>query len=732
MDLTNRLAGAFEMDAGRIANIIQLLDDGNTVPFIARYRKESTGSCDDQTLHAIAERLVYWRGLEKRKAEVAEAIAKQGKLTEPLRRAIEAASTLAEVEDIYLPFRPKRRTRASIAEEKGLRPLADRLIAQRGDKVLLRTLAEPYVDPEKGVTDWEEAVAGARDILAEDIAVDAAVRKQLRALLWREGLLRTQPGKKEIPVYENYRDRSEPVSGLPAHRILAFNRGEREEALRVRIEVDDEKAAALLFAHFVRPGSVSSVCVREAAEDAWKRLIRPSLEREIRADLTTRASEQAVSVFAINLRPLLLQPPLKGKTVLGLDPAYRTGCKAAVVDPTGKLLDTAVVYPTPPQNRTEEAKAVLLQLIRKHRVDAISIGNGTASRETEHFVADLVKENGGQPGYAIVNEAGASVYSASPTAAAEFPRLDVSLRSAVSIARRLQDPLAELVKIDPRSIGVGQYQHDLPPDRLGGALETVVKDCVNQVGADLNTASPELLRHISGLGASVAAGIVAYRNENGGFAKRSQLKDIPGLGPKTFVQSAGFLRIPGARNLLDNTAVHPESYPAAARLLALCGLTLDDLSGSSRGDAIEQLRRLDTAQAAAVCGIGEPTLRDMMEELLQPGRDVREALPPLVLRSDVMALEDLKPGMRLTGTVRNVIDFGAFVDLGVHEDGLVHISELCDRYIRHPSEVVQVGDVVQVTVLGVDAVRKRISLTMRTDRSGGGTDPDGNGKGRRG
>lgn len=732
MDLTNRLAGAFEMDAGRIANIIQLLDDGNTVPFIARYRKESTGSCDDQTLHAIAERLVYWRGLEKRKAEVAEAIAKQGKLTEPLRRAIEAVSTLAEVEDIYLPFRPKRKTRASIAEEKGLRPLADRLMAQRGDKILLQALADPFVDPEKGVADWEEAVAGARDILAEDIAVDAAVRKRLRALLWREGLLRTQPGKKEIPVYESYRDRSEPVSGLPAHRILAFNRGEREEALRVRIEVDDEKAASLLFAHFVRPGSVSSVCVREAAEDAWKRLIRPSLEREIRSELTARASEQAVSVFAINLRPLLLQPPLKGKTVLGLDPAYRTGCKAAVVDPTGKLLDTAVVYPTPPQNRTEEAKTVLLQLIRKHRVDAISIGNGTASRETEHFVADLVKENGGQPGYAIVNEAGASVYSASPTAAAEFPRLDVSLRSAVSIARRLQDPLAELVKIDPRSIGVGQYQHDLPPDRLGGALETVVKDCVNQVGADLNTASPELLRHISGLGASVAAGIVAYRNENGGFAKRSQLKDIPGLGPKTFVQSAGFLRIPGARNLLDNTAVHPESYPAAARLLALCGLTLDDLSGSSRGDAIERLRRLDTAQAATACGIGEPTLRDMMAELIQPGRDVREALPPPVLRSDVMALEDLKPGMRLTGTVRNVIDFGAFVDLGVHEDGLVHISELCDRYIRHPSDVVQVGDVVQVTVLGVDAVRKRISLTMRTDRSGGGTDPDGNGKGRRG
>ena len=695
MNLTAKLAAEFKLKAEHIENIITLIDQGNTVPFIARYRKEMTGSCDDQVLHELSDRLEYLRNLEKRKAEIAAGITEQGKMTPELQAAIDTAVSMAEAEDLYRPFRPKRRTRATIALEKGLRPLADLLIRQDLRTETLASLAAPYVDADKGVATWEEAIAGAKDILAENFSDNADMRKRLRAIMQRDGLLKSTAGKKEIAVYQMYLDYSEPVARIPGHRILALNRGEREEALKVAIELNDAAVISTLASTLVKEGSITSASVREAVEDAWERLIQPSIEREVRAALTQKATEQAIGLFAMNLRPLLLQPPIKGKVTLGLDPAYRTGCKIAVVDDTGKVLDTAVIYPTPPQNRIDEAKDKLRKLIEEHGVDVISIGNGTASKEAEIFVAELIKEVKTDLSYMVVNEAGASVYSASKLAAGEFPALDVSLRSAVSIARRLQDPLAELVKIDPKSIGVGQYQHDMPPAQLDKALGTVVEDCVNSVGVDLNTASVSLLTYVSGMNATVAKNVVAYRNENGSFHSRAELKKVAKLGPKAYEQCAGFLRIPGGKNVLDNTAVHPESYDAAKKLLALTDHSLNEQ---------------ETAQA---CGVGVPTLRDILRELKNPGRDLRDELPAPMLRRDVMDMNDLQPGMELMGTVRNVIDFGVFVDVGVHQDGLVHISEMADRFLKHPSEIAKVGDVVTVYVLGVDAQKKRISLSMK-------------------
>lgn len=713
MELAQRLATEFNLTRTHADNVISLIDSGNTVPFIARYRKEQTGSCDDQVLHALAARLETLRGLERRKGEVAAAIDGQNGFSEEVRRALEAASTLSEVEDLYRPFRPKRRTRASIAEEKGLGALADLLMAQDMRSGTLAEAASHFVDPDRGVLSWEEAAAGARDILAERMSDHPGLRGRLRRILFQNGVLVTEPGKKPDPVYETYHAYAEPVARIPGHRVLAIDRGERAEALRVGIRLEDDAPMAEICAQFLKPGSLFSASVRAAASDAWPRLIRPSIEREVRNALSDKAAEQAIAVFARNLRPLLLQPPVKGKVVLGLDPAYRTGCKAAVVDPTGKLLDTAVLYPVAPWNRTGEAKEKLGRLIRMHGVEAIAIGNGTASRETEAFVADLIRETGGTPGYAVVSEAGASVYSASRNAAEEFPDLDVTLRGAVSIARRLQDPLSELVKIEPRSIGVGQYQHDMPAARLDQALENVVSDCVNAVGVDLNTASAELLNHVSGLNASVSRNLVEYRNAAGGFSCREELKKVPRLGPKAYEQCAGFLRIPRGGNLLDNTAVHPESYDSARRLLSILGLSLEDPDGRLRSDVRSRTEAYGEREAAEACGIGIPTLRDIIAELERPGRDIRDDLPPPLLRTEALELKDLAPGMRMTGTVRNVIDFGVFVDIGVHQDGLVHVSEIADRYIRHPADAVRVGDVVSVTVLGVDPAKGRISLSMK-------------------
>lgn len=716
MDIAKTLSTEFKLELRHVTNILSLIDDGNTIPFIARYRKEMTGSCDDQVLRELHERLLYLRNLEARKKEIIESISAQDKLTDELKAAIESAATLAEAEDLYRPYRPKRRTRATIAMEKGLEPLADLLFKQDRRTGELNTLAAPFIDPEKGVATAEEALGGAKDILAERISDDAATRKLLRALFGREGVVASRAAKEEDSVYRLYYAFSEPVRTLPSHRILALNRGEREGYLKVSIAVNEDSARAILFRQFVKEGSITSPSVREAAEDAWSRLIFPSIEREVRNDLTERAAEQAISMFALNLKPLLLQPPVRGKVALGLDPAYRTGCKIAVVDATGKALDTSVVYPTPPQNKKDEAKRELKRLIAAHKVEIIAIGNGTASKEAELFVAELIAELPVKVGYMVVNEAGASVYSASKLAAGEFPQYDVSLRSAVSIARRLQDPLAELVKIDPKSIGVGQYQHDLPPARLDATLTGVVEDCVNSVGVDVNTASAPLLGYISGLNATAAKNVVAYRDENGGFHSRTELKKVPRLGPKAYEQCAGFLRIIGGKNILDNTAVHPESYDAAKKLLSLCGFSLSDIEQGGLAALPLRIKQLGEEKLAAECGVGVPTLRDMVAELLKPGRDIRDALPPPLLRTDILDMNDLKPGMELMGTVRNVIDFGVFVDIGVHQDGLVHISELTDRYVKHPSEVVKVGDVVSVRVLSVDAAKKRISLSMKQQK----------------
>lgn len=712
MDMIAELSNEFRLNQQHVGNMIALIDDGNTIPFIARYRKEMTGSCDDQVLRELSDRLQYLRNLEKRKEEILESIAAQGKMTDALSLTVQNAKTLAEAEDLYRPYRPKRRTRATIAQEKGLRPLADLIMAQTQRGTTLEKLAAPYVNMEKGVESWEDAAQGAQDILAEEISDDAEMRKKLRQIIRRDGLVVSR-AVQENPVYEMYAEYSEPVSKIPSHRILAIDRGEKEECLKVKLELNDAPALAALCDRFVKSGSVTSSCVKEAVEDSWKRLIFPSLEREIRNELTQRAAKQAISMFALNLKPLLLQPPVKDKVIMGFDPAYRTGCKIAVVDATGKVLDTTVVYPTPPHKKTEEAKQELKRLIHKHGVTVISIGNGTASKESEIFVAELLRELKTPVSYMVVSEAGASVYSASKLAAAEFPEFDVSLRSAVSIARRLQDPLAELVKIDPKAIGIGQYQHDMPPAELDSVLEGVVENCVNSVGVDLNTASVSLLTHISGLNETVAKNVVAYRDDNGPFQNRSQLKKVARLGPKAYEQCAGFLRIPRGKNILDNTSVHPESYDAVTKLLELLGMKPSDLTMQGVGTVSQQIEKIGWKKAAEACGVGIPTLTDIIAELQKPGRDIRDELPPPLLRTDIMSLSDLKAGMELTGTVRNVTDFGAFVDIGVHQDGLVHISQMSDHFIKHPSDLVKVGDVVTVTVLGVEEAKKRISLTMK-------------------
>lgn len=705
------LSAEFKIREDLVANIIKLIDDGNTIPFIARYRKEMTGSCDDQVLREFADRLQYLRNLQKRREEVCSSIEEQGKLTEELRAAIAAAVTLAEVEDLYRPYKPKRRTRATMAKEKGLEPLAEWIFAQERTGNLLER-AQEFVDEEKGVATAEEALAGASDIIAEMISDDATLRKKLKEKIFAEGLLRSDAATEEDSVYRLYYDYEEPLRKIPSHRILAVNRGEKEEKLKVRILCGE--VSHLMEAQFVKSESFAADFVRAACEDAWIRLIFPSVEREIRSDLFSAASEQAIKMFGMNLKQLLMQPPVKGKVVLAVDPAYRTGCKIALVDPTGMVLDTGVIYPTPPQNKTAEAAAKMLQWIEKYNVDCISIGNGTASKEAEIFVADTIRNARRKVTYMVVSESGASVYSASKLGAEEFPQFDVSLRSAVSIARRLQDPLAELVKIDPKAIGVGQYQHDMPPARLDETLTGVVEDCVNSVGVDLNTASPSLLSYIAGINGGIAKNIVAYRDEVGGFTSRKELLKVKKLGAKAYEQCAGFLRIPHGKNPLDNTAVHPESYPAAQKLLEI--LDLSDASPETvRAEILPRADKYGRSKAAEVCGIGLPTLNDILPELARPGRDIRDDLPAPLLRSDVLDLSDLTEGMVLKGTVRNVIDFGAFVDIGVHQDGLVHISQLADRYVKHPSDVVKVGDVVEVRVLSVDVAKKRISLTMRKD-----------------
>ena len=690
-----------------IENVITLIDEGNTIPFIARYRKEMHGTMDDTTLRTLETRLQYLRNLQERRDEVKNSIENQGKLTEELAAAIDAAATLAEVEDLYRPYKQKRRARASIAREKGLEPLAAALFAQDGRDPA--TLAQDYVNPEKGVETVEDALAGASDIIAEDLSDDAQIRKNLRDLMNRRGSLVCKAEDPEADsVYKLYYDFSQPISRLLDHQILAMNRGEKEEILKITITLPGNEGAAAVCRAALKPTLTVSGFVRAAAEDAYERLIFPSLQREVRSELSDRAYGGAIHNFALNLKPLLMQPPVKGFVTMGLDPGYRNGCKVAVVDPTGKVLDTAVVYPTFSEKKKQEAIITLSTLMRRHAVRHIAIGNGTASRETEAMTVELLRSFP-DASYAIVNEAGASVYSASPLAAEEFPEYDVNLRSAVSIARRLQDPLAELVKIDPKAIGVGQYQHDCPQKELDSALGAVVEDCVNAVGVDVNTASRSLLQQVSGLNATTAKNIVAYREENGAFTSRTQLKKVPKLGPKAFQQCAGFLRIPESKELLDNTGVHPESYEAAKALISLFGLKKgDDLSGLPA-----RLEGYGIAKAAAECAVGEPTLIDIAKELAKPGRDPRDELPAPVLRKDVLEMKDLKPGMVLTGTVRNVIDFGVFVDIGVHQDGLVHISQVTNRRLRHPSEAVKVGDVVKVVVLEVDEKRHRISLSMK-------------------
>ncbi len=711
---TTVLAKEFSRREEHIENVIRLLDEGCTIPFIARYRKEMHGTMDDQLLRAVADRLGYLRRLDERKEEVRSALENQEKLTPELAAALESAVTLAEVEDVYRPYRPKRRTRATVAKEKGLEPLAELLYAQTVRTGTLSELAAPYVSEEKGVASPEEALAGASDIIAEKISDDADIRGAVKRLIRARGELRSAAAKEEDSVYRMYYDYREALPRVQGHRVLAVNRGEREGFLKVGLALPEGLAVQEIKRKVIRPVSISNAFVAAAAEDAWDRLLFPSLEREIRSELTDAADEQAIRSFGQNLHPLLMQPPVRGKVTMGFDPAYRTGCKIAVVDATGKVLETGVVYPTPPHNKKDEAKKTLTAMIRRHGVTAIAIGNGTASKESEIFVADMLRSLPGVA-YMVVSEAGASVYSASKLAAEEFPDYDVSLRSAVSIARRLQDPLSELVKIDPKSIGVGQYQHDMPQARLDETLRGVVEDCVNAVGADLNTASASLLSYVSGLNASTAKNIVAFREQNGAYSSRAQLKKVPRLGPKAFEQCAGFLRVPQSKNVLDNTGVHPESYAAAEKLLTLCGYDLSDASAHALTELSARLDSLGEARAAEFCGVGVPTLRDIAAELQKPGRYPRDELPPPLLRTDVMDVNDLRPGMLLKGTVRNVVDFGAFVDIGVHQDGLVHISRLADRYVKHPSEVVRVGDVVDVAVVEVDAKKNRIALSMRAE-----------------
>ena len=708
---TPLLAKEFSRQEEHIENILRLLDEGNTVPFIARYRKEMHGTTDDQTIRAIADRLAYLRGLDERKAAVVSAIEAQGKLTDELSAAIENAQTLAEVEDIYRPYKQKRRTRATIAREKGLAPLAELLLSQTVTSGTLEALAAPYVNEEKGVMSTDDALAGAGDIIAETISDDAAIRAALRRLYRTRGVLWAKAATDEDSVYRLYYDYREPVSKVQGHRVLAVNRGEREGMLKAGVEIEDALALQEIRRALFRGISISNAFVNACCEDAWRRLIEPSAEREIRGELTDAADEAAIRAFGQNLQPLLMQPPLRNRVTMGFDPAYRTGCKIAVVDETGKVLETGVVYPTPPHNRKDEARKTLTAMIRRHGVTAIAIGNGTASKESEIFIADMIRDLPGVA-YMVVNEAGASVYSASKLGAEEFPDYDVSLRSAVSIARRLQDPLAELVKIEPKSIGVGQYQHDMPPARLDETLRGVVEDCVNSVGADLNTASAPLLSYVAGLNDTAAKKIVAYRETNGAYPSRAALKKVPRIGPKAFEQCAGFLRVTQGKNVLDATGVHPESYAAAEKLLALCGYTEADVRAHRVGELRERVKALGEEKAAAHCGVGVPTLSDIVSDLMKPGRDPRDELPAPLLRTDILELKDLKPGMKLRGTVRNVVDFGAFVDIGVHQDGLVHISRLSDNFVRKPSDVVCVGDVVDVAVVEVDAAKKRIALSM--------------------
>ena len=713
MDIAKALSLEFNIKQEYANNLISLLDEGCTVPFIARYRKEMHGSCDDQVIRDFADRLEYLRNFEKRKEEIIKLITEQEKMTPEIMASLDKALTMTELEDIYRPFRPKRQTRATVAEAKGLKPLAEILFGQKDKRDILE-IAKEYINEEKGVKTAEEAVAGASDIIAEMISDNADIRKMLREFLADSAQIVTtlKPGEKYL-VYQTYENYKEPVNKIPSHRILAINRGEKDDCLKVEVETNNEKCIELIEGEVLAKNGSFADFMKNAIADSFDRLILPSLVRELRNNLTDMANEQAIKMFEVNLKPLLMQPPLKDKIILGLDPAYRTGCKVAVIDSNGNVIDKTVIYPTPPHNQIEKSEEILTELILKHKVDAISIGNGTASKESEIFVSNLIKKLPRKVEYMVVNEAGASVYSASKLGAEEFPTYDVSLRSAVSIARRLQDPLAELIKIDVKSIGVGQYQHDMPQKRLSTVLDGVVEDCVNSVGVDLNTASYKLLEHVSGLNAGIAKNIVEYRKSNGKFVERKDLLNVPKLGAKAYEQCAGFLRIPNEKNILDNTGVHPETYEATKRLLNLFGKSEKDIGT----DAIQNLPRLVGAKGednvAQQCGVGVPTLDDIIKELLKPGRDIRDDLPKPELRSDVMSIEDLKVGMIMKGTVRNVIDFGAFVDIGVHQDGLVHISEVCDRYIKHPSEELTVGQVVKVKVISIDLQKQRIGLSIR-------------------
>ena len=696
-----------------VNNVVTLLDEGNTIPFIARYRKEAHGAMDDTALRTLETRLQYLRNLQQRRDEVKSAVEAQGKLTDELARSIDNAATLAEVEDLYRPYKQKRRTRATVAKEKGLEPLADAIFAQDRNGKAPEELAKDFLNPDLGVETIEDALSGASDIIAEQISDDAELRKSLRARMQKSALCESKAAKEdEDSVYRLYYDFHQLVSKLQSHQVLALNRGEKEGYLKVALDLDRAEAMQLIRKRVVKPGSPAMAFLAAAAEDSYDRLLAPSMERELRTMLTDAANEAAIHNFALNLRPLLMQPPVKGFVTMGLDPGYAHGCKVAVIDATGKVLDTTVVYPTFSERKKQEAIDTLKRLIDKHGVKHLAIGNGTASRETEAMAVELIRKCSGVS-YMIVNEAGASVYSASKLAAEEFPQFDVNLRSAVSIARRLQDPLAELVKIDPKAIGVGQYQHDMPEKELDSALGAVVESCVNAVGVDVNTASQPLLRQVSGLNVTTAKNIVLYREENGAFTSRAQLKKVPKLGPKAFEQAAGFLRVPESGKVLDNTGVHPESYKAAEQMLTLCGLKLSDVGTEKLKELPARVKLYGEEKLAQACEIGVPTMQDIVKELVKPGRDPRDELPAPILRTDVLELKDLKPGMELSGTVRNVIDFGVFVDIGVHQDGLVHISQVCNKYIRHPSEVVSVGDVVKVKVLEVDEKRKRISLTMK-------------------
>lgn len=711
MDINKQLEIEFDLKPWQVEHTLQLIDDGNTIPFIARYRKEATGSLDDQLLRELYDRLNYLRNLEEQKEKVISSITEQGNMTDEIFSAIEQAKTVTELDDIYRPFRPKRKTRASVAKAKGLGRLTELILEQKKDSVLPEQMALDFISDEVACVD--DALQGARDIIAEIVSDDPKFRKILRYAIKKHGLLSVKGAKDDLGVYEMYKEFSEPVSKIAGHRVLAVNRGEKEDFLKVNIDFDKNIATDILYSAYCIGNNGCTEQVKTAIDDSFTRLIFPSIEREIRNELTDKACESSIKVFGENTRQLLMQPPVKGRTTIGLDPGYRTGCKVAVVDATGKVLDTGVIYPAPPHKKTEEAKKIITDFVVKYDVKMFAIGNGTASHETEVFAAELIKELNRGITYMVVSEAGASVYSASKLAAAEFPQFDVSLRSAVSIARRLQDPLAELVKIDPKAIGVGQYQHDMPQKELNNALDGVVEDCVNSVGVDLNTASAPLLNRVSGVTAAIAKNIVEYREKNGEFTSRNELKKVSKLGPKAFEQCAGFLRVSESKNVLDNTAVHPESYDAAKKLLAICGISDDDVKNGNVSSISNSVNSIGISNLAEKIGVGEPTLADIVNELLKPGRDPRDELPQPLLRSDLMSIDDLKSGMELKGTVRNVIDFGAFVDVGVHQDGLVHISQITDKYIKHPSEILKVGDIVTVWVISVDVNKKRISLTMR-------------------